>query len=1087
MAPNVTSALVPPKFLSGVGEIGEIISSRDWAATSLGPVEGWSATVRNMVAMIVRSPIAMVTMWGAEGLLIYNDAYATFAGLRHPDILGMTAEAAFPELAQFNRNVIETVMGGAPLTFRDQELTWTRNGAPQRYWLNLDYSPILDETDETVGVIAIVIDTTDKVTAERKLHGEQGRLGQMFDQAPGFMALLAGPSHVITLANQAYMELVGHRAVIGRTVAEALPEAAEQGFVSLLDSLYETGEVYTGTAVPFSVLDTDISSAQHRFVDFVYQPLRNDDGVIFGIFVQGSDVTDRVLAEQSTRDGESRFKVWAQAMPNQVWSADAAGQLTWFNDQVYSYSGAAPGTLDGEAWASIVHIDDVADAAVTWAKAVATGTTYEKEFRIRRHDGEYRWYLIRALPIFNDQDAVSSWIGTNTDIEDQKLNTKQLAHLNATLEQQIEMRTAERDRMWRLSNEIMLVSDFNSNLLSINPAFTLALGWSSDEVIGTSFMNLVHPEDRERTLSQVTQLSAGATTFRFENRYLKKDGSFCTLSWSAVPEGGHIYGIARDVTAERATAEAMKQTEKALQQAQKMDAIGKLTGGVAHEFNDLLQVISGNLQLLSRVPLSHDRASQWIESAIGGVTRGAKLASSLLAFGRRQALEPKVVKIGSVVAGMEHMLRHALGEPIDIEIIISGGLWNTFVDITQVETALLNLAINARDAMDGPGKLTIEVGNGHLDELYCRHHVDVTPGQYVTLSVTDTGSGMPPEVMAHAFDPFFSTKPEGKGTGLGLSMIYGFVKQSGGHVKIYSEVGQGTTVKIYLPRSTAEEAVQEPVVLTELVGGSETILIAEDDDGVRAIAVEMLNELGYRVLKANDAQSALAILESGIPVDLLFTDVVMPGALRSPELARKAKELIPHLAVLFTSGYTENAIVHGGRLDAGVELLGKPYTRDTLARKIRLVLSTGRKVSARAPAKSTVEVNSAPIPSSSAATGEQACRILLVEDEDEVRNITVEMLQALGFNVVATTDGSSALKALETSRFDILITDMGLPGLSGAQVASEARRISPQMRIIVASGKALEDGVPADEALLKPYNLRSLETAVRKVATKPLS
>jgi signal transduction histidine kinase/CheY-like chemotaxis protein len=389
-------------------------------------------------------------------------------------------------------------------------------------------------------------------------------------------------------------------------------------------------------------------------------------------------------------------------------------------------------------------------------------------------------------------------------------------------------------------------------------------------------------------------------------------------------------------------AEAVLEREAAfaaLQQAQKMETIGKLTGGVAHDFNNLLQVISGNLQLLARDVQGHEKAERRVANALAGVQRGSKLASQLLAFGRRQPLEPRVLNVGKFLGGMEDMLRRALGEAIAIEVITSGGLWNCQADPTQLENAILNLAINARDAMQGTGKLTIEAANASLDDDYTRRLADVPAGQYVMLAVTDTGTGIAPELIEQVFEPFFSTKPEGHGSGLGLSMVYGFVKQSGGHVKLYSEVGHGTTVKLYLPRIRKREEVlvasHETVAMR---GGSETILVAEDDPDVQATVVELLTELGYTVLRANDATSALSVIESGVAIDLLFTDVVMPGALKSPELARLARARLPELAVLFTSGYTENAIVHDGRLDAGVELLSKPYTREQLARKVRAVI-----------------------------------------------------------------------------------------------------------------------------------------------------
>jgi len=377
-----------------------------------------------------------------------------------------------------------------------------------------------------------------------------------------------------------------------------------------------------------------------------------------------------------------------------------------------------------------------------------------------------------------------------------------------------------------------------------------------------------------------------------------------------------------------------------------------------------------------------------------------------------------------------------------------------------VENALLNLAINARDAMEGSGRMTIEATNAVLDDLYCRSHGDVMPGQYVMLAVSDTGCGMPPEVAGRAFEPFFSTKEEGKGTGLGLSMVYGFVKQSGGHVKIYSEPGCGTTVKLYLPRSTAPEEAIGPVESEQAVGGTETILVAEDDEAVRATVVEMLRGLGYRVLKAPDTASALAVIDSGVPVDVLFTDVVMPGTLRSPELARMARERLPNLGVLFTSGYTENAIVHGRRLDPGVELLAKPYTRERLARRIRQVLANRK----RQPRPALPD---------QARTAGKGLSIVLVEDEDGIRANTAALLEHLGHRVQAAPDAETALSVI-TGATDVLITDVQLPGMSGDALAAQARSNAPGVRIVFATGNGEVANWPDAVVLRKPYDLQSL-------------
>ncbi len=1063
-------------FLDNTGELGGLIARFDWSATSLGAIDAWPQSVRSTVSLILHSPFPIATMWGEEGVMIYNSGYAEIARDKHPALLGTEVRGAWPEARDFNDKVMRVCMSGKTLHYEEQELTLHRNGRDEQIWFNLHYSPIIGESQVPVGVMAMVEDTSDDVRVERFLKSEHTRLEAMFNQAPGFTALLEGPEHRFVQANQAYLALVNMRDLIGKTLAEALPEAVAQGFGELLDSLYASGEAYSGVAVQFAVGASGGLPAREVFVDFVYQPLRDASGAVYGIFVQGADVSHRVLAEQAMGASEAMFRTLAQALPSQVWSAPPDGVLDWYNERVYRYSGHQPGELDEGRWVGMVHPDDLGAAGAAWQHALATGTIYEIEFRLRDRDGNYRWHLGRALPLRDDAGAITRWVGTNTDIEDQKAAARALATLNDTLAEQVSQRTAERDRIWRLSTELMLVADFSSNIVAVNPAFSKVLGWSEANLVGSPFMALVHPDDVASTLREVGGLSEGQTTFSFENRYRHRDGTYRTLAWSAAPDANHIHAVARDVTAEHEAAAAMRRTELALQQSQKMETIGKLTGGVAHDFNNLLQVIAGNLQLLGTDVAANPRAQRRVDNAMAGVLRGAKLASQLLAFGRRQALEPKVVRIGRNVAAMDDMLRRALGEEIEIETVIQAGLWNAFVDISQVENAILNLCINARDAMDGVGKLTVEVGNAKLDDGYASTYPDVTPGQYVMIAVSDTGSGMPPEVMVQAFEPFFSTKPEGKGTGLGLSMVYGFAKQSGGHVKIYSEVGYGTTVKMYLPRSLETEDALDPVDLRAPTGGTETILVAEDDEGVRETVVELLGELGYRVLKASDAASAMAIVSSGIPIDLLFTDVVMPGPLRSPDLARKAREAIPSLAVLFTSGYTENAIVHGGRLDPGVELLGKPYTRAALALKIRHVLANRDQRSGAA--RDLARTRARPAPAAPAALG-----IVLVEDDDSLRATTTELLELLGHSVSGAASGEAALALPALASADVLMTDLELPGMSGEQLALAARALAPDLAVVFASGRSATTSLARSTMLRKPYDVEALSAALAGGAT----
>lgn len=462
-------------------------------------------------------------------------------------------------------------------------------------------------------------------------------------------------------------------------------------------------------------------------------------------------------------------------------------------------------------------------------------------------------------------------------------------------------------------------------------------GRTMDQEIGKGWSEGVHPDDFDRCLSTYLSAFEARQSFTMIYRLRRADGVYRHLLDNGKPfnrgdEFAGYFGSCIDVTEQQAL-------EAQLRQAQKMEAIGHLTGGMAHDFNNLLQVIGGSLDLLGKHLPDDERAHRRMRNAMEAVARGSKLSSQLLAFARRQSLRPEVINIGRLMGETEDILRGALGDAVELETLIAPDLWNTLVDPVQLESALLNLAVNARDAMEGQGKLTIEVGNAELDDRYAAQHSEITAGQYVMVATTDTGCGMSPETVERAFDPFFTTKAEGHGSGLGLSMVHGFVKQSGGHIGIHSEVERGTTVRLYLPRSLEIEAGLAERDTGLVTGGAETILLVEDDDRVRATAADMLAELGYAVLEARDADSAMEIIESGAAPDLLFTDVVMPGALRSTELALKAAERLPGIGVLFTSGHSFDGLVDGHALERGAEFLSKPYTREALDRRLRRLLA----------------------------------------------------------------------------------------------------------------------------------------------------
>jgi len=449
----------------------------------------------------------------------------------------------------------------------------------------------------------------------------------------------------------------------------------------------------------------------------------------------------------------------------------------------------------------------------------------------------------------------------------------------------------------------------------------------------------IHPDDREAYFAAREASIRTRQPQQIEYRLIRPDGSL-SYRWSEMQcefddkgEPYAVFAIVQDIT-ERKT------TEEQLRQSQKMETIGHLTGGVAHDFNNLLMVVMGNLDLLLD-RLQHDPDTAGIvNAAISAAERGASLTRQLLAYARRQPLAPSELDVNTAIQGISRLLRRTLGEQIEIETILGGGLWHALADGTQVENAVINLAINARDAMPTGGKLTLETANASFDDNYAGINDEVAPGQYVMIAVTDTGTGMPADVVARAFEPFFTTKPVGRGTGLGLSMVYGFAKQSGGHAKIYSEPGHGTTVKLYLPRANgaalAQSAPSEPLAQSS---NNEIILVVEDDELVRATVERMLKELGYKILLAPTAEDALPILESDARIDLLFTDVVLPGKMGGKALAERAQALRPGLLVIYSSGYTQNSIIHQGRLDADVELLSKPYKKADLARRLRAVLN----------------------------------------------------------------------------------------------------------------------------------------------------
>lgn len=688
------------------GEMAERIRAFDWSRTELGALDTWTKSLGSAVQLMLASPLPMVMLWGRPGYMIYNDAYSKFAGGRHPYLLGSPVELGWPEVADFNRHVVDTCLAGGTLSYRNKVLVLLRDGVPEDVWLDLYYSPVANDDGSPAGVMAMVVETTEFVISER------------------------------------------------------LRQAAEDAY-----------------------------RADNERVR-----LALNAGALLGSFVW--DIKANVLS------GDERFA------------------------RTFSYPPELPlDNLPQDIAQAHIHPDDRSWVQEQIRQSMETAAPYNAEYRVLRPDGSYLWVLASGCCEFNAQGEPFRFPGVLIDIHERKNAEESLLKFTRNLEQRV-----------------------------------------ADEV------------------------------------------------------------------------EARLAAEEQLRQSQKLEAIGGLTGGVAHDFNNLLQVIAGNLHLLARHEPHNANVQRRVAASIAAVERGAKLSSQLLAFARRQPLSPAIYTPQQIFDGLGELLQRALGETLQIQMIAAADTWPVFVDRNQLENTLLNLAINARDAMQGEGTIELRADNLQLDPEFCAGK-GIVAGDYVRVSVADTGAGMSPQVLAQAFEPFFTTKPDGQGTGLGLSMVFGFVKQSGGHVEIESVVGEGTRVQLFFPRSLRAAEDETTFLDVQQRGGHERILVVEDNEAVRASTVELLSEEGYQVLTAANADVAMQMLLEGVKVDLIFTDVVMPGLIKSSDLAAWAKVQSPPLAVLFTSGHTRDIISRNHQLSADTHLLSKPYSPQALTRMIRMVLN----------------------------------------------------------------------------------------------------------------------------------------------------
>ena len=1069
-----------PEFIQGGGEMGALMRAHDWTTTSLGAPETWPHPLRTTVRLLLNTVHPMYIWWGPELLCFYNDSYRRLIGSeRHPASLGRPAREVWEEIWAIIGPQIAVVMAGGGATWQKNALIpITRDGRLDNAYWTYSYSPINDESAiaGVGGVLVICSETTEQVEGARRIAEERERLTELFEQTPSFTALLRGAEHRIELANPGIVRLLGQRDVVGRTVVEALPFAAAEGQIELLNQVHRSGETRTANGVKFSGQNAAGDPTKERYIDFVYQPIKHGAGAVTGILVQGTDVTSRVLTEAALRESEARFLEVADAAPVLIWISDITKKCIWFNKPWLEFSGRSMEQDMGVGWVDGVHPEDIDDCVAVYNDAFDRHLSYRTEYRRRRHDGQWRVLDATGVPRFAggvfvgfigscidvtdqraatralseseeqlrlateaaevglwDLDVVSNtlywpprvkamfgisadvpvsmadyynglhpddreatiaayaaardpvrralydveyrtvgkednvirWvaakgravfkgdrcvrvIGTAIDITARKAAEEKLRNLNESLEQRVAEALAERKVLVDIvesTDALIQVIDLDFCIMAINRATadTFQRIFGIRPKVGDNLMSLLdnRPEHRDKVKEVWSRALAGEEfTLVDEFSDATLDHHFYERKFNALRDrNGELVGAFQfvyDVTDRIRDQARLAEAEAHLRQVQKIDALGQLTGGVAHDFNNLLMVISGGLSLIERCTDAH-RRERIIAGMRQAAERGASLSRQLLAFARRQPLKPEPLDLRRQIDGMRDLLDRTLRGDVQVKTELTdapgaAALWPIKVDRAELELVLLNLCVNARDAMPNGGTITIRAKNAPAvrdGEL---------SGDFVVVTVEDSGTGMSADVLTRIFEPFFTTKKIGEGSGLGLPQVYGFAQQSGGAVRVASTIGRGTTVTLFLPR-TDELPMHLKSGATGDAGGARrpalvgSVLLVEDDDEVATLVTEMLQELGYRVTRTASAESALGALANERQVDLVLSDIMMPGAMNGLGLVKELKLRRPGLPVLLTSGYA-GAVIDSAQ-DENIGVLRKPYDINELDRALR--------------------------------------------------------------------------------------------------------------------------------------------------------
>jgi PAS domain S-box-containing protein len=809
-------------FLAGGGEMGARMRAYDWSSHALGRPDAWPHSLRTAIRVVLNTGHPMYVWWDRELFCFYNDAYRQSIGPeRHPGSLGQPGREVWEEIWPIIGPQIDQVMSGGGPTWNENHLVpITRNGRLEEVYWTYSYGPIDDSSapNGVGGVLVVCTETTQQVMAARSLAVERERQRRMLQQMPGFAALLAGPDHRFEYINNAYREIAGDREFIGRTVREVFPDIAGQGFYELLDKVYASGEAFAARALPISL---DRPQGE-RVIDLLYQPVRDDAGLVTGIFVGGYDITERSRAEADLQMTAERLQLATENAEIGFWDVDPLNDILTWPPRTKAMFGISPDVrVSMRDFYDGLHPDDREATSAAYAAAADPDrrALYDVEYRtIGKEDGVIRWVAAKGRGVFDPAGRCIRVAGTAIDITARKQAEEQLHVLNETLETRVAERTAE-----------------------------------------------------------------------------------------------------------------LEAAHEQLRQSQKLEAMGSLTGGVAHDFNNLLTPIVGALDMLQRRGVGGEREQRLISVAAQSAERAKTLVQRLLAFSRRQPLQPVPVDLGALVENMAGLVSSTTGPQIRVAVDVASDLPRARADPNQLEMALLNLSVNARDAMPDGGTLRISAS---AQTVRAGQEPGLKAGRYICLSVADTGVGMDEATLARAVEPFFSTKGFGKGTGLGLSMVHGLASQLGGVLVIKSKPGLGTNIELWLPQT--DESAEASVAATgaEPTRGRGVALLVDDEEAVRLSTAEMLADLGYGVLEADSAEAALRLIGNGERVQLVITDHLMPG-MTGTGLAHAMRERHPDIAVLILSGYAD---VDG--LASDLPRLTKPFRKDQLAASLAGLFST---------------------------------------------------------------------------------------------------------------------------------------------------